>query len=91
MAFKTAGGDAPEKNKYDGLPMAWENIESSCCPKCGEALTYFDHLYMWKCFCGFKISSGKFEEIRQKYTGADSFGENSGYRYGNYHDEPPFI
>lgn len=89
MAFQTAGGD-PGKEKYDGLPMAWENIEHKCCPRCGDELTYFDHIFMWKCFCGFKISSGKFEEIRSRLNGADTFGENSGYRFGNYHDESPF-
>lgn len=91
MAFKTAGGDTPEKSKYDGLPSAWENLASNCCPKCGEALSLFEHVSLYKCGCGFKISTSRFEEIRAKYTGADSFGENSGYRYGNYHDEPPFI
>lgn len=89
MAFETAGENKNADNR-EGLPLEWENIEHNCCPKCGDELCYFDHIHMWKCFCGFKISSGKFEEIKNNIRDGDMIGIGSGYRYGNYHDEPPF-
>lgn len=89
MAFTEAGREA-EKEKFDGLPMAWENLDAKCCPRCGEPLTLFEHLMLWKCTCGFKISHSKFNEITYKLRDGDFYGDNSGYRYGRYYDEPPF-
>lgn len=89
MAFQSADEDQ-NKEKYDGIPMAWENLEHKCCPRCGDELSLFEHISMWKCFCGFKISVTKFNEIKYKIEDGDTFGDNSGYRFGRYHDEPPF-
>lgn len=89
MAFETAGEDHGKK-KYDGIPMAWENLEHNCCPRCGDEMREFDHIRMWKCFCGFNISCGKRNDIVDSIREGGEFGTNSGYGYGNYHDHPPF-
>lgn len=89
MAFETAGENNND-DKYDGIPFAWENLESKCCPRCGEALTLFEHIMMWKCGCGFKISSFKFHEIVDKIRDRGEFGLSRGYGFGGYQDEPPF-
>lgn len=84
--FKEAGA-SPEKNEGP-LNLKWYRLEDYECPKCGESLTHFENIDMWKCGCGFKINNTRLVEIIQKIDEAQGF--NSGFRYGNYHDEPPF-
>lgn len=64
MAFKTAGDSSgvPE-NSGQGLPLSWNNLRDGCCPKCGDELVSFDHLDLFKCVCGFKITAKRMNEI----------------------------
>ncbi len=90
MAFETAGQDN-NKEKYSGIPFSWDNLEHKCCPRCGDELVAFDHLKLWKCFCGFNISYHKRDEIVANMLGqGDVYGFSNGYGFGNYQDHPPF-
>lgn len=69
----------------DGLPLQWDALASDACPRCREDLIEFEHVDLWKCACGFKISIYKKERIVAKI---DSVA--NGYMFGNYEDENPF-
>ncbi len=84
MAFKEAG---KENNKKGPLEMTWSNLEDGKCPICSEDLNYFDHIELWKCGCGFKISKYKFEKITSDIAMNDYA---NGFCYGDYWDESPF-
>ena len=92
MTFKTAG-EAPQEYNGDGtgLPMKWYNLHEGACPKCGDMLISFEHLDLFKCTCGFKISASRMREILDSMDEDDGGGSIArGYMFGDYQDEPPF-
>lgn len=82
MAFEETGSEQ-EYNDSGGLPKRWDALDGDCCPKCLDPLVYFEHIELWKCTCGFKISNKRKREI-VKIMRSGTFG------YGNYDDESPF-
>lgn len=84
MAFSEAGKPA-EKKDGKGIPKRWEMLIDDQCPMCTDDLELFEHLELWKCGCGFKISCYKKQNIE-----GDIEGDNSGFSLGNWHDEQPF-
>jgi hypothetical protein len=89
------GPEGPGLPLAAGLPMIWSNLSDDCCPKCGEALRAFEHLNLYKCPCGFKISSYKLEHIKldlenQEDERRQNPGAVSGWGYSGYYDDPPF-
>lgn len=88
MSFQEAGKINSSKN--DGpLNMNWSRLQEYMCPmcECEDLLTYFDHIELWKCGCGFKISKYKFEKITSDLDENDYV---HGFCYGDYTDETPF-
>lgn len=77
--FKEAGAQVESTQN-----VQWKNLQDDCCPFCSDILFYFEHLSLWKCGCGFKISKYRKEEI----TTDDN--RSCGFSFGNYHDETPF-
>lgn len=89
MSFKTAGvldEQNSETQKLRGLPRDWNNLSANCCPICHESLVLFEHLSLWKCLCGFKITCYRKQEIE----GDIELKQNSGFGLGSYDDTPPF-
>ena len=88
MAFKEAGstGHKPENT---GLPKNWDRLEDQECPICADELVYFNHLDMWKCACGFKISDTRMREIVKSIDERDTYC-SQGWRVGDWYDEGPF-
>lgn len=86
MSFKVAGGanDAPRGSDASGIDFDWSLLKQGGCPKCGDELVHFTHVDLWKCVCGFKISSARAREI----TADRNHGR--GFNYGNYDQESPF-
>ena len=86
MSFKEAGksDDAPLGSHETGIELDWDLLSQGGCPKCGAELVQFHHVDLWKCVCGFKISTSRAREI------VDSRQYGRGFRYGNYDEEPPF-
>lgn len=88
MSFaKATDGDA-RFSKDAGLPDKWENLVDYACPKCGKTLQGFEHLKLWKCFCGFRISVKRRDEIAEKIEDGQDFDRSFGLN--NYEDDPPF-
>lgn len=91
MSFQEAGSNSDQNSKESsGLPKYWENLTENCCPICSDTLSLFEHVNLWKCGCGFKISRSKRDEIVGDIQYGRFIPSNNGYRYGKYHDEPPF-
>lgn len=89
MAFEEAGKSAQgdEQMIPRGLRMTWSNLVDEKCPNCDDDLTFFEDRLLYKCVCGFKISSRRLEEIGSSVENG-AFG--SGFSMGNWEDEPPF-
>lgn len=85
MAFKESGSTGD--NQKGGIKMNWDRLEDYGCPMCGDDLKHFEHIDLWKCICGFKISNNRLVEI---ISSIDEQDYNSGFRYGGYTDESPF-
>ena len=89
MAFKTVSEKIDEEARI-GISLRWENLIYDNCPSCGDELIDFDRINLSKCPCGFKISFTKKRQVQKNLEEEESIGYNSGYRFGNYHDEEPF-
>lgn len=89
MAFKEASAsalaDGPAKT---GLPKNWSALKEAKCPSCSDDLVEFEHLKLFKCACGFKISEFRFSEILRDLDKPKA--RSCGFSKGNYHDESPF-
>jgi len=87
MSFKVAGdsSDAPIGSGSGGIEMDWSLLKQGGCPKCGAELVHFHHIDLWKCICGFKITSARAREV------VDSMMQHGrGFSFGNYDQESPF-
>lgn len=90
MALQEAGKGKGDNNN-DGLPLHWYNLKEGCCPKCGDVLISFDHLDLFKCTCGFKISRTRMEQIlsdMEEQGDEDSF--YNGFLLSPYDSDAPF-
>lgn len=87
MEFVEAGNRQPEK-----LPdrWNWSNLCENGCPACGEELVEFEHLNLFKCACGFKISTYKKENLVEDIELGKTYGTGRGFLLGNYQDDEPF-
>lgn len=88
MSFQPAGENRQHDPDGKGLPKHWDALESDCCALCREPMTLFDHVDMWKCLCGFKITDYRKREIEESIREQDTM--TGGYMIGNYMDEDPF-
>jgi ribosomal protein S27AE len=86
--FTEAGKEREQSTDTKGLPKDWDNLLSDECPLCGDELVEFEHIRMWKCGCGFKISTYKKEQITKSIEDEEWYGNS--FMYGNWHDESPF-
>ena len=91
MSFKEAGkSNEGSVARDNGLPLNWENLQWKCCPRCGDEMTEFEHLKLWKCGCGFNISESRKNEIVYDIQDGVNISRNGGYGYSKYHDHSPF-
>jgi hypothetical protein len=91
MSFQEAGAGKPDRFTEAGIQQVesthgwqWKNLDDDCCPACSDMLFYFEHIDLWKCGCGFKISKYRKQEITTNEN------RSGGFYLGNYHDETPF-
>lgn len=70
--------------------MNWQNLRADCCPRCGDPLSLFDHVSLYKCLCGFKITPYKLENIKMRMEEEEETGFSSGWGFSRYEDDPPF-
>ena len=89
MAFQEASHDDlsfTESEIQLGLNFKWYLAAQERCPICCDDLVYFNHVGLWKCPCGVKISNHSIEVL--KSLKKDDF--DGRLFFGNYEDETPF-
>jgi len=89
MAFKESNEDRSGDQQNSGLPKRWELLSADQCPICSDDLVEFDHLSLWKCRCGFKISDYKKTEIQTRIEERED-GGSGGWGYNDYQSDSPF-